>query len=92
MQDLSNEPAVKSSMWPTSQSAGNRMSSSEDAMTAPGSPPVDPELPSGKQSDPQVTASTEHVDRHITESGDGSLSGTWTWTLGPDGEFTQHPA
>jgi hypothetical protein len=53
MKDLS--PLAKNSMWPTSQSGGNRMCSNSEAMTAPGSSPVDPEIPSAQQSDPSVT-------------------------------------
>lgn len=39
MQDLSD--LAKNSMWPTSQAGGNMLASSEEAMTAPGSAPVD---------------------------------------------------
>jgi hypothetical protein len=39
MQDLSS--LAKDSMWVTSQAGGNMLASSEKAMTAPGSQPVD---------------------------------------------------
>jgi hypothetical protein len=52
VQDLSSLAA--DSMWPTSQAAGNRQSKSSNAMTAPGSSPVDRELPEDQMADPQV--------------------------------------
>lgn len=52
MQDLS--PLARESIWVTSQAGGNRQSSNELAQTAPGSSPVDPEVPSRSQSDPHV--------------------------------------
>lgn len=39
MQDLSN--LAKNSMWVTSQAGGNMLASNAEAMTAPGSQPVD---------------------------------------------------
>jgi hypothetical protein len=42
---------------PTSMAGGNMVSDSRLAMTAPGSPPVDPLPPSKEQSDPKITAS-----------------------------------
>lgn len=42
---------------PTSQAGGNMMSSNRLAMTAPGSPPVDPLPPAKDQGDPKITAS-----------------------------------
>lgn len=45
---------AKDSMWPTSQAAGNRQSTSDNAMTAPGSSPVDRELPESQMADPEV--------------------------------------
>jgi hypothetical protein len=39
MQDLSD--LAKNSMWPTSQAGGNMIASNDQAMTAPGSAPVD---------------------------------------------------
>jgi hypothetical protein len=50
MRDLSHLAA--DSMWVTSQSAGNMTSSNEQALTAPGSRPVDP-LPAD-MGDPKV--------------------------------------
>jgi hypothetical protein len=57
--DLSNILPVDrvSALAPTSQAGGNRMSSNEVAMTAPGSDPVDPELPRKELSDPSVEVS-----------------------------------
>jgi hypothetical protein len=52
VQDLSN--LAKDSMWVTSQAGGNMTSSNEKAMTAPGSPPVDPLPDRAKQDDPTV--------------------------------------
>jgi hypothetical protein len=52
MQDLS--PLAKDSMWVTSQAAGNMTSSTEKAMTAPGSRPVDPLPDRASQGDPSV--------------------------------------
>lgn len=70
-------------MWATSQSAGNRVSSPDDAMTAPGSQPVDPEISAEHQSDPTVdlgqqTAGGRHLDRGDSPGGPGSPS--WTGT------------
>jgi hypothetical protein len=52
MQDLSG--LAIDSMWVTSQAAGNRQSKPDNAMTAPGSSPVDRELPEAQMADPQV--------------------------------------
>jgi hypothetical protein len=52
MQDLST--LADGSMWPTSQAAGNRQSTPNRAMTAPGSSPVDRELPPDQMADPEV--------------------------------------
>lgn len=52
MQDLSS--LARDSMWPTSQAAGNRQSTPGNAMTAPGSSPVDRELPPDQMADPEV--------------------------------------
>jgi hypothetical protein len=58
MQDLSSALTTDpvTALAPTSQAGGNMMSSSRQAMTAPGSPPVDPLPPSKDQGDPKVTA------------------------------------
>lgn len=53
MEDLSHLAA--DSMWPTSQAAGNMMSGRPAAMSAPGTPPVDPLPPSSDQGDPHVS-------------------------------------
>jgi len=42
---------------PTSMAGGNMMSDNRFAMTAPGSPPVDPLPPAKQQSDPEIAAS-----------------------------------
>lgn len=52
MQDLST--LAEGSMWPTSQAAGNRQSKPDRAMTAPGSSPVDRDLPENQMADPEV--------------------------------------
>lgn len=52
MQDLSQ--LAEDSMWVTSQAAGNMTSSNENAMTAPGSRPVDPLPDRATQGDPTV--------------------------------------
>jgi hypothetical protein len=51
-QDLSG--LARDSMWVTSQAAGNRQSKPDNAMTAPGSSPVDRELPEDQMADPTV--------------------------------------
>ena len=51
-QDLSS--LAKDSIWPSSQAAGNMTSSSREAMTAPGSSPVDPIPDRNKQGDPSI--------------------------------------
>jgi hypothetical protein len=53
MQDLS--AMAKSGPWVTSQAGGNMMSSNEQAMTGPGSPPADPLPDRNHQGDPAVT-------------------------------------
>ena len=53
MQDLS--PLAKNGPWATSQAGGNMTSSNEQAMTAPGTPPVDPLPDREHQGDPTVT-------------------------------------
>jgi hypothetical protein len=59
MEDLSS--LAKDSMWCTSQAAGNRQSKSALAMTAPGSSPVDRELPSEQMADPHVNFSNPEI-------------------------------
>jgi hypothetical protein len=46
------------SMWATSQAGGNRQSSSSQAYTAAGSPPVDPEVPKQLMADPHVSTTS----------------------------------
>jgi hypothetical protein len=55
MQDLSN--LAKNGPWITSQAGGNMMSSTEQAMTAPGSHPADPLPDRDEQGDPKVSYS-----------------------------------
>jgi hypothetical protein len=52
VKDLS--PLADDSMWSSSMAGGNMTSSNRLAMTAPGSPPVDPVQPAAKQDDPTV--------------------------------------
>lgn len=86
MENLSH--LASSSIWPTSQSAGDRASSSEQAMTAKGSPPVGPELPPEDLSDPTVQMTPDPaVDRGLTTAqnpaGDRGMhpdTGNWGFT------------
>src|SRR5205814_9050932 len=61
MQDLSNILPVDpvSALAPTSQAGGNMLSSNEEAMTAPGSQPVDVLTDRDVQSDPKITPSNK---------------------------------
>lgn len=56
-QDLSR--LADDSMWPSSQAAGNMTSSSREAMTAPGSSPVDPVPDRNQQGDPTIRLGAE---------------------------------
>lgn len=54
MQDLSGLPLAKTALWVSSMSGGNTTSSNANAMSAPGSVPVDP-MPTAKEAaDPAV--------------------------------------
>lgn len=54
MQDLSDLPLARTALWVSSMSGGNTTSSNENAMSAPGSVPVDP-MPNAKEvADPAV--------------------------------------
>jgi hypothetical protein len=57
MQDLSE--MARNGPWVTSQAAGNMTSSNDEAMTAPGSQPVDPLPDRADQGDPKVTSSDD---------------------------------
>lgn len=57
LQDLSH--LAVNSITATSQAAGNMTSSNRQAMTAPGSQPVDPLPPTMDQDDPNLTMSPE---------------------------------
>lgn len=52
VRDLSH--LAKNSMWPSSQAGGNMVSDNDEAMTAPGSQPVDKLTDRDVQSDPTV--------------------------------------
>lgn len=56
-QDMSGLAA--DSIWPSSQAAGNMTSSSRQAMTAPGSAPVDPVPDRNEQGDPTIRLGAE---------------------------------
>ena len=77
MQDLSS--LAKNGPWATSQAGGNMMSSTEQAMTAPGSPPADPLPDREHQGDPTVTAadSPRSVMVHATGSTYAPTSVAW---------------
>lgn len=76
MQDLSHlcNPDPISSLTPTSMAAGNMESSNANAMTAPGSPPVDPLPPAAEQDDPDIVASV-HDRTVVTRGEDTGLHG-----------------
>jgi hypothetical protein len=65
-------------MWVTSQAAGNMTASNEQAMTAPGSQPVDPLPPAKDQGDPtvQVPAAKPPV---VAKHGDGYTPSPVSW-------------
>lgn len=67
MQDLSHLAAA--SLAVTSQAAGNMMSSNEQAMTAPGSEPVDPLPDRSKQGDPTLDVTSKPISVLTHESG-----------------------
>lgn len=71
MQDLSHMAA--NGPWATSQAGGNMMSSNEQAMTAPGSPPADPLPDREHQGDPTVTPIANPRSVMV---GDGSFTPT----------------
>lgn len=50
---------AENSIWPTSQAGGNMQSSGRQAMTAPGSPPVDPVPDRTEQGDPGISLGAE---------------------------------
>lgn len=56
-QDMSD--LASDSIWPSSQAAGNMTSSSRQAMTAPGSAPVDPVPDRNRQGDPSIPLGSE---------------------------------
>jgi hypothetical protein len=81
MQDLS--AMAKNGPWVTSQAGGNMMSSNEQAMTAPGSPPADPLPDREHQGDPAVTV----VDkpRAVMTTGSAFAPSPLAWKDTPDG-------
>ena len=54
MQDLSSLPLAKTALWVSSMSGGNTTSSNANAMSAPGSVPVDPMPNARDTADPAV--------------------------------------
>lgn len=93
MQDLSSllpgDPVTV--LAPVSMAGGNMMSDNQLAMTAPGSPPVDPLPPAKEQADPRITVSNSTP---IRPGGDGKPKArngwsppgapAWTRTTDPD--------
>jgi hypothetical protein len=67
-------------MWSSSQAAGNTTSSSREAMTAPGSPPVDPMPGQAEQSDPTVKLGAQMP---VATSGKPQASRQSSYTPGP---------
>lgn len=78
MQDLSD--LAKDSMWPSSMAGGNMTSSNTLAMTAPGSPPVDPLTDRGDQGDPTVRLGSQ---MKTGTSGKPQASGQAPYTPAP---------
>lgn len=78
MQDLSQ--LAENSMWATSQAGGNMQSSSRQAMTAPGAPPVDPVPDRSEQGDPVIELGTP---MKTGTSGKPPASGLTSYTPGP---------
>jgi hypothetical protein len=78
MQDLSK--LAKDSPWSSSQAAGNMTSSNREAMTAPGSPPVDPVQPASDQGDPTVKLGAQMP---VGTSGKPQASGQTSFTPTP---------
>jgi len=70
MEDLSSllPGGPLTALAPTSQAGGNMSSDNKLAMTAPGSPPVDPLPPAKQQDDPAISASNS---RQIRPGDDG---------------------
>lgn len=85
--DLSD--LARDSMWVTSQAAGNRQSKPDNAMTAPGSSPVDRELPEDQMADPAVEVGpaippgTDGKPR-AGAGGHAAVPPSWTRTTTPD--------
>ena len=77
MRDLSGLAA--DAMWVTSQAAGNMTSSTEQALTAPGSRPVDPLPDRADQGDPQVDVPAQK-NPSVTTTGTGYTPSPVTWT------------
>ena len=72
MQDLSGLPLAKTALWVSSMSGGNTTSSNANAMSAPGSVPVDP-MPAAKDAADPAVGPMEDVPvgsppRHIGDS------------------------
>lgn len=75
MQDLSGMAA--NGPWVTSQAGGNMMSSTEQAMTGPGSPPADPLPDREHQGDPKVTLAAK--PRAVLEHGTSYSPSAVAW-------------
>ena len=86
MQDLSDLAA--NGPWVTSQAGGNMMSSNEQAMTAPGSPPADPLPDREHQGDPTVTL-TDNPRTVMVDNGAGFTPSPVAWqdTIADKGRF-----
>jgi len=78
VQDLSG--LAEDSMWPSSMAGGNMTSSNREAMTAPGSPPVDPLIDREDQGDPTVRLGSQ---MKTGTSGKPQASGQASYTPSP---------
>lgn len=77
-QDLSD--LADNSLTASSMAGGNMTSSNRTAMTAPGSPPVDPLVPAEKQDDPAIKMGSEMP---IGTDGKPQASGETSYTPVP---------
>jgi len=68
------------SLTASSMAAGNMTASNRQAMTAPGSPPVDPLPPAADQGDPTVRLGSEMP---VSTDGKPQASGQAPYTAGP---------
>ena len=82
-----SELAVNS-MWPTSQAGGNMQSSAKEALTAPGSEPVDPVPDRSEQGDPHIDLAQpmptgQDGKRRVSAGSRPSVSASWGQTTRP---------